>query len=86
MRVIFGGVRGSTPAPGAAFLRYGGSTSFVAIARDNHDPPLIFDGGTGLRTLTLLMGECGQLLRHLALSAQECNRLWADVKADEIDL
>ena len=30
MRVTFCGVRGSTPAPGASFVRYGGQTSCVA--------------------------------------------------------
>ena len=32
MLVTFCGVRGSTPAPGAPFVRYGGSTSCVALA------------------------------------------------------
>ncbi|MCA1830336.1 MAG: MBL fold metallo-hydrolase [Actinomycetota bacterium] len=52
MRVIFCGVRGSTPAPGAAFVRYGGNTSCVALAHDGEAPSLVLDGGTGLRRLT----------------------------------
>jgi phosphoribosyl 1,2-cyclic phosphodiesterase len=50
------GVRGSTPAPGPDFLRYGGHTSCVAIAADGDDAPtLVLDAGTGLRTLTALL-------------------------------
>lgn len=56
MRVTFLGVRGSTPAPGADFVRYGGHTSCVAIARDaDSDPVLVLDAGTGLRALTPLL-------------------------------
>jgi phosphoribosyl 1,2-cyclic phosphodiesterase len=52
------GVRGSTPAPGADFLRYGGHTSCVALAHDDGDAPtLILDAGTGVRTVTPLLGE-----------------------------
>jgi ribonuclease BN (tRNA processing enzyme) len=53
------GVRGSTPAPGPDFVRYGGHTSCVAISPDGSDrPTLVLDAGTGLRTLTgLLEGE-----------------------------
>jgi phosphoribosyl 1,2-cyclic phosphodiesterase len=51
------GVRGSTPAPGAEFLRYGGHTSCVAIAHNDGDAPtLILDAGTGLRRVTGLLG------------------------------
>jgi phosphoribosyl 1,2-cyclic phosphodiesterase len=59
VRLHFCGVRGSTPAPGADFVRYGGHTSCVAVARDSEAPPtLILDAGTGLRLVTpLLRGE-----------------------------
>lgn len=58
MRVHLCGVRGSTPAPGAEFLRYGGHTSCVAIAEDGADSPtLILDAGTGVRSVTALLGE-----------------------------
>jgi ribonuclease BN (tRNA processing enzyme) len=51
------GVRGSTPAPGAEFLRYGGHTSCLAIAHNDGDAPtLILDAGTGLRRVTGLLG------------------------------
>lgn len=52
MRLIFCGVRGSTPAPGPQFVRYGGNTSCVALAHDGEPPSLVLDGGTGLRRLT----------------------------------
>ncbi len=58
MRVHLCGVRGSTPAPGADFLRYGGHTSCVAIAHDDApSPTLILDAGTGIRSVTGLLGE-----------------------------
>jgi len=58
VRVHLCGVRGSTPAPGADFLRYGGHTSCVAIAHDNEaSPTLILDAGTGVRSVTALLGE-----------------------------
>ena len=58
MRVTFLGVRGSTPAPGEEFLRYGGHTSCVAIAHDGEVPSLLLDAGTGIRrTSSLMNGE-----------------------------
>jgi phosphoribosyl 1,2-cyclic phosphodiesterase len=64
------GVRGSTPAPGAAFVRYGGHTSCVAVyGDDDPNPRIVLDAGTGLRALpTLLDGApyCGDIaLTHL---------------------
>jgi phosphoribosyl 1,2-cyclic phosphodiesterase len=51
------GVRGSTPAPGPEFARYGGNTSCVALAREGELPTLILDAGTGIRALGALLGE-----------------------------
>jgi phosphoribosyl 1,2-cyclic phosphodiesterase len=49
-------VRGSTPAPGLAFARYGGHTSCVALAHDGGTAPvLVLDAGTGLRRLSGLL-------------------------------
>jgi len=46
------GVRGSTPAPGPDFVRYGGHTACVAVVPDGADEPsLLLDAGTGIRTL-----------------------------------
>ena len=56
MEVSFCGVRGSTPAPGEEFLRYGGHTSCVAIGHDRQPPSLVLDGGTGLRRLAVQLG------------------------------
>jgi phosphoribosyl 1,2-cyclic phosphodiesterase len=77
MRLFFTGVRGSTPAAGAEFVRYGGNTSCIAIAPDDTPsigdtpaaPTLILDAGTGIRRVTRLLGDdpfCGTiLLTHL---------------------
>ncbi len=57
MRLHVLGARGSTPAPGPLFVRYGGHTSCVAIAADEDPyPTLILDAGTGLRRLGDLLG------------------------------
>ena len=56
MKLVLLGVRGSTPAPGAEFVRYGGHTSCVAVARAGaQTPSLILDAGTGLRGATALL-------------------------------
>jgi ribonuclease BN (tRNA processing enzyme) len=47
------GVRGSTAAPGAEFVRYGGHTSSIAVTSEGAAAPsLVLDAGTGLRALT----------------------------------
>lgn len=56
MRLYVCGVRGSTPAPGPEFVRYGGHTSCIAVARDGDAPALVLDGGTGLQRLSKVMG------------------------------
>jgi len=48
MRVVFNGVRGSTPCAGPEYARFGGHSSCVALEPDDA-PPIIFDLGTGLR-------------------------------------
>lgn len=50
------GVRGSTPAPGAEFVRYGGHTSCLVFAHDGERPSLIVDAGTGIRRASDLFG------------------------------
>ena len=59
MRVRFCGVRGSTPAPGIEFVRYGGHTSCLTLAHDDAAAPsLILDAGNGLQCVSgLLDGE-----------------------------
>jgi ribonuclease BN (tRNA processing enzyme) len=57
VRVVPLGVRGSTPAPGAAFVRYGGDTSCLAVLADDAEAPhLVLDAGTGLSGLPGLLG------------------------------
>ncbi len=56
MRVHLCGVRGSIPAPGPDFVRYGGHTSCVALAHDDSPPTLILDAGTGLQTASAILG------------------------------
>jgi phosphoribosyl 1,2-cyclic phosphodiesterase len=56
VRITLCGTRGSTPAPGQDFIRYGGHTSCVAItAVGAAGPELILDAGTGIRTVTPLL-------------------------------
>ena len=43
------GARGSTPTPGAKFLRHGGNTSCMSIAHEGQ--VFIFDAGSGIRDL-----------------------------------
>jgi ribonuclease BN (tRNA processing enzyme) len=57
VRLALLGVRGSTPAPGPEFVRYGGHTSCIAVFADGADvPTLMLDAGTGLRALTRMLG------------------------------
>ena len=73
MRVTFCGTRGSTPAPGLDYIRFGGHTSCVALSHDDNDdvqdPSLLLDAGTGLRRLSALLGDAPfrgtLLLTHL---------------------
>jgi phosphoribosyl 1,2-cyclic phosphodiesterase len=56
LQVHFCGVRGSTPAPGIEFVRYGGHTSCLALAHDGAAlPTLILDAGNGLQNATGLL-------------------------------
>jgi phosphoribosyl 1,2-cyclic phosphodiesterase len=66
MRLFVCGVRGSTPAPGPEFVRYGGNTSCVAVATDDDEEPrLVLDAGTGLQRLSRVLG--GQAFRGTIL-------------------
>jgi len=55
LRAVICGARGSTPAPGADFVRYGGHTSCVALAHNGELPSLVIDAGTGIRRLSGLL-------------------------------
>ncbi len=70
MQVHFCGVRGSLPAAGKDYVRYGGHTSCLALAHDGASAPTLFlDAGTGLlQALPLLNGAPyagALLLTHL---------------------
>jgi phosphoribosyl 1,2-cyclic phosphodiesterase len=56
VQVHFCGVRGSTPAPGPDFVRYGGHTSCLALSAGPDDrPSLLLDVGTGARRVSSLL-------------------------------
>jgi ribonuclease BN (tRNA processing enzyme) len=58
LQVRFCGVRGSTPAPGLDFVRYGGHTPCLALAHDGADAPaLILDAGTGLQRASAALDD-----------------------------
>jgi phosphoribosyl 1,2-cyclic phosphodiesterase len=64
VRVHFCGTRGSTPAPGSEFVRYGGHTSCLALSVDDgaspsgpSPPTLLLDAGTGVRRVSALLGQ-----------------------------
>jgi ribonuclease BN (tRNA processing enzyme) len=69
MRLVLCGTRGSTPAPGVGYSRYGGQTSCVAVVSDDGSCRLILDAGTGLRRLPEALGgkpfAGSMLLTHL---------------------
>jgi phosphoribosyl 1,2-cyclic phosphodiesterase len=71
VRVTFCGTRGSTPASGPEFVRYGGHTSCVALSHDGQPSSLVLDAGSGLRRVSrLLEGQAfsgSLLLGHLHL-------------------
>ncbi len=50
MRLTFYGVRGSIPAPGPEFVKYGGNTACVHIELDD-GTDIILDAGTGIKKL-----------------------------------
>jgi phosphoribosyl 1,2-cyclic phosphodiesterase len=57
--VRFWGVRGSIACPGASTARYGGNTSCLEVRCG--DRLLIFDGGTGMRSLGLHLDKGGSV-------------------------
>ena len=68
VRLLFCGVRGSTPAPGAEFVRVGGHTSCVALAHDGEPWSLVLDAGTGIRARHRASRR-GAVRRHAAADA-----------------
>jgi len=60
------GTRGSTPTPGARFLRHGGNTSCLSIALG--DEQFIFDAGSGIRDLGIDLLNSGCRKVHLFIT------------------
>ena len=59
MKITFYGVRGSIATPGKDTVKYGGNTSCVLVEPDD-DVVLIFDAGTGIRSLGQLLVSDGR--------------------------
>jgi phosphoribosyl 1,2-cyclic phosphodiesterase len=56
VRIDVCGTRGSTPAPGREFVRFGGHTSCLAITPAGSTvPELVLDAGTGIGNVTRLL-------------------------------
>jgi phosphoribosyl 1,2-cyclic phosphodiesterase len=68
VRINVCGTRGSTPAPGRDFVRFGGHTSCLAITpAGSVVPELLLDAGTGIRGVTRLLAG-GPFLGTIALT------------------
>ncbi len=60
MKIVFWGVRGSVPCPGADTVRYGGNTPCIELCLEDSKRHIIIDSGTGIRDLGHnLMHRCG---------------------------
>ena len=65
-RVSLWGTRGSTPTPGARFLRHGGHTSCISlVVGDEH---IIFDAGSGIRELGVELNKRPPTKLHLFIT------------------
>lgn len=65
-RISLWGTRGSTPTPGARFLRHGGHTSCMSlVVGDEH---LIFDAGSGIRELGVELNKHAPRKLHLFIT------------------
>ena len=66
MKLVFGGVRGTSPVAQADFLKYGGETTSVLIEGHGGEK-IIIDAGTGLRTLGARLTASGAKAEALLL-------------------
>lgn len=72
--VKFWGVRGNIPTPGPDTVRYGGNTACVEVQVANQR--LIFDGGTGLRSLGIQLAQQGEPVEaHLFFTHTHWDRI-----------
>ena len=66
MEIYFWGVRGSIACSGPEYIEFGGHTSCVSVQID--DDLIIFDAGTGIRDLGLLLQKKEILQATLCIS------------------
>jgi phosphoribosyl 1,2-cyclic phosphodiesterase len=67
MRVTFWGVRGTFPATGAAFARYGGDTMCIEV--ECGATRIVLDAGSGLRALGAQLNVQDEpIVAHIVLS------------------
>lgn len=79
MRVTFWGVRGTFPATGPRFVRYGGDTMCVEVMCG--EVRLVLDAGSGLRALgEKLAAGAGPIEAHLLLSHAHLDHLMGFVQ------
>jgi hypothetical protein len=50
MKIVFYGIKGSTPTPNPDFIRFGGNTSYIFLTF-NSGRIFIFDAGAAIRKL-----------------------------------
>ena len=74
MRLRYWGTRGSIPSPGPDTIRYGGNTPCLSVRADD-GTLLIFDCGTGARSLGLELARGGPVRAHLFLSHTHADHL-----------
>ncbi|OGU31830.1 MAG: hypothetical protein A2X67_04480 [Ignavibacteria bacterium GWA2_55_11] len=68
MKLTFWGVRGSIPTPGKQTVRYGGNTPSLELRLDD-DKLIIFDAGTGIRSLGDFLISKGESIKaHLLIT------------------
>ena len=90
MQLKIWGCRGSVPTPGPTTVTYGGNTSCVEVALDDHSA-LILDAGTGIRALGADLVKRGTrhidlFLTHLHFDHLEGLRFFAPLWDESVTL
>ncbi len=67
MKIIFRGVRGSIPTPGANSIKYGGNTTCIEI-RTAANELIILDAGTGIHALAQNLDLQQQINAHIFIT------------------
>jgi phosphoribosyl 1,2-cyclic phosphodiesterase len=60
IQVRFWGVRGSIPCPGSEYVKFGGNTSCVQVSIPDSEEFIIFDSGSGIRSLGEQLFQTGK--------------------------